>query len=344
MPLIRLAIFAVSLLFTASAVATDFSRTFSRVEAATVVIHTRESMQQITDQGLQTTSAQGLGSGVVISTEGDILTASHVVNIADDIVVQFPNGENYEARVISAVTTADIAMLRLLEPPPKLPTVKLGNSDKLKIGEELFVIGAPYGLHFTFTTGHFSGRRTHVDPITAEQLEFLQTDASINQGNSGGPLFDKSGKLMGIVSHIKSISGGNEGLGFAASINMVKSLLIERPPVWIGVDVLPLQGEYAKALNVDEDEGFLVLRVAKNSWADKAGLRGGSIPISVDGSPLLLGGDIVTAVGGHNVYSTQEGMTRIRDYMEGVPAGRNIRMTILRGGETLEIKAPKPKF
>jgi serine protease Do len=324
--------------------ATDFSRSVDKVSAATVVIYTKESMEQITDAGLKTTSSQGLGSGVVISTEGDILTASHVVNIADDIMVQFSDGETYPARVISSVSYADIAMIRLLEKPKKLHTVKLGNSDKLKTGQELFVIGAPYGLQFSFTAGHFSGRRITEDPITKESLEFLQTDAPINQGNSGGPLFDKSGRLMGIVSHIQSQSGGNEGLGFAASINMVKSLLIERPPIWIGADVLPLEGESAKALNIAEDEGFLVQRVAANSWAEKAGLRGGTIPVTVDDHGLLLGGDIVIAIGGHAVYSTQAGLNRVRTYMEGVPEGENIKMTIIRGGERIEIKAPKPVF
>ncbi len=324
--------------------ATDFSRAFNKVKLATVVIYTKESIKQITEQGLQTSSSQGLGSGIVISKQGDILTASHVVNVADDIMVQFADGKTYPARVISSLSYADIAMLRLLELPENLHTVRLGNSDKLKIGQELFVVGAPYGLHFTFTAGHFSARRDQQDTITGEALEFLQTDAPINQGNSGGPLLDRSGKLMGIVSHIQSQSGGNEGLGFAASINMVKSLLIDRPPIWIGADVLPLKDEYAKALNVSADEGFLVQRVAKNSWASEAGLLGGTIPIVVEESTVLLGGDIVVSIGGHIIYSTMEGMKRVRAYMENVPSGQNIEMTVLRGGELIDIEAPKPAF
>lgn len=322
--------------------ATDFSRTFDKVRKGTVVLYTQESVKRLTDDGLLTSSSQGLGSGVVINESGDILTASHVVNVADDIMVQFANGEAYPARVISAVTYADIAMIRLLKKPEKLYPVKLGDSDKLKPGQELFVVGAPYGLRFTFTAGHFSSRRDRESPFTGEAMEFLQTDAPINQGNSGGPLLDKSGKLMGIVSHIQSQSGGNEGLGFAASINMVKDQLIERPPLWIGADVIPLQNEYAKALNVQADEGFLVQRVAKNSWASEAGLQGGTIPILVDNQPVLLGGDVVVAIGGHSVYATKEGMIRIRDYAEGIAPGETIEMTVLRGGELVTISAPKP--
>jgi serine protease Do len=324
--------------------ATDFSRLFDKASDATVVIHTKASLSRLTEQGIKTDSAKGLGSGVLISKQGDILTAAHVVSMADDIVVQLHNGESYPARVVSLVGYADIAMLRLVDVPDKLHTVHLGDSGAMRTGEEVFVIGAPYGLEYTLTAGHFSGLRKNTSEITGETLEFLQTDAPINRGNSGGPLFNSTGQLVGIVSHIQTQSGGNQGLGFAASIDMIKSLLIERPPIWIGADVLPLKGEYAKALNLAEDEGFLVQHVTGNSWAEQAGLLGGTIEVNLGGHAVLLGGDIIQSIGGSHVYSTIAGMKRIRAYMQQVPAGQDIEMTVLRGGETLAIKAPKPVF
>lgn len=339
-----LAILALGLSLSTQGFATDLSNVFQRVKLATVVIHTRESLKKTTAKGLVTTSSQGLGSGVVINPQGDILTAAHVVNLADDVVVQFANGKTYDAQVVSSMPMADIALLRLNDVPEDLKHVRLGDSDKLRPGNEVFVVGAPYGFNFTLSAGHYSGMRKMDDSVTEEPLEFLQTDAAINKGNSGGPMFTKNGRLVGIVSHIQSTSGGSEGLGFAASINMTHRLLLDRPPLWIGADYIPLDGPYAKALNVLEDEGFLVQRVAKGSWGDTAGLRGGTIPIKVEDMELLIGGDIILSVGGNNVYFSRAGMNRIVSYLDGILPGEEIEMAVLREGRVVMLKAPKPNF
>lgn len=332
----------VALLMGNTVYASDFSNVFQRVKKSTVVIHTRESMKKTTARGLVTTSSRGLGSGVVINNDGDILTAAHVVNLADQVLVQFDDGKTYEARVTSSYPMADIALLRLTERPEKLNFAQMGDSDRLRPGNEVFVVGAPYGFEFTLTAGHFSGRRIFDESITEEPLEFLQTDASINKGNSGGPMFTKNGRLVGIVSHIQSASGGSEGLGFAASIKMINQLLLERPPLWIGADFIPLDGIYAKAMNVPEDEGYLVQRVAKGSWAEKAGLRGGTITIKTEGQELLIGGDIILRVGGHNVYYSRAGMRRITEHLDSILPGQEIQITVLRGGRQIVLRAPKP--
>ncbi|MEH6550844.1 MAG: trypsin-like peptidase domain-containing protein [Pseudomonadales bacterium] len=325
-----------------SGYAADYSKIFKKVSPAVVAIYTTASQQYATENGIKATSNQGLGSGVLIDKEGHILTASHVVHLADKIRVQFPDGKDYPADVISTVPYADLALIKLTTLPDELSPARLGDSDKLEIGNELFLIGAPYGLNFSLSIGHFSGRRTSINPLTEKELEFLQTDAAVNKGNSGGPLFNQNGEVVGIISHIKSQSGGNEGLGFAASISMIQRLLLNSPSIWIGIEYIPLDGEFAAAMNVAADQGFLIQQVAKGSVGDALGLRGGTIPAIVMKEPVLLGGDVIIAVGGDTLYFTPEGMKRLTGYIDGVAKGDPLEFTVLRGGKELLLTTLKP--
>jgi S1-C subfamily serine protease len=166
-----------------------------------------------------------MGSGVVISSDGKILTAAHLIEAADATLVEFSNGQLIPARILGAVRNADVALLQLEHTPTQIVAAALGDSDKVEVGEEVFVVGAPYGLGRTLTAGHISARHSSDNKtIDAALMEFLQTDAAINQGNSGGPMFNMNGEVIGIVTRILSQSGGSEGLGFAATSKMARQL------------------------------------------------------------------------------------------------------------------------
>src|SRR5262249_9816832 len=150
-----------------------------------------------------------VGSGVLVSPDGKILTAAHVVQIADEVVVEFLSGASVPARVVASETKADLALLQLATVPAGAQPAKLGDSSRTQIGEQVFIIGAPYGIAHTLTVGYLSARHQPYTIFAEMPLaEFLQTDAAINQGNSGGPMFNLRGEVIGIVSHIISKSGG----------------------------------------------------------------------------------------------------------------------------------------
>src|SRR5438034_2539483 len=228
------------------------SDVFKRVNPAVVEIHTKET--DVARGGIaQQVSVAGLGSGVLISLDGKVLTAAHVVQTADAIEVEFLTGEKLKARVVSSEPSADVALLQL-EKPPKSPFVaRLGDSDAVEVGESVFVVGAPLGVSHTLTVGYISARRKPNATFSGmSRAEFFQTDAAINQGNSGGPMFNMQGEVIGIVSYIISKSGGFEGLGFVVSSNMARQLMLEKRPFWTGVTWFRISGELAEYLNLPQ--------------------------------------------------------------------------------------------
>ncbi len=170
----------------------------------------------------------------------------------------------------------------------------LGDSDRAQIGEPVFIIGAPYGIGHTLSAGHITGRH-EADTVYHDlaKAEFLQTDAAINQGNSGGPMFDMRGHVIGIVSHIISKSGGFEGLGFVVTTKMARRMLLEAPSFWTGMSALLLTDKLARVLNLPQPRGLLVQRVADGSAAAVIGIRGGTTKATIAGKELILGGDII---------------------------------------------------
>jgi len=281
-----------------------------------------------------------IGSGVVVSKDGLIMSAAHTVNVADKIVVKFLNQDTTDAEVIASSTQADIALLKLDEVPEDLAVARLGNSDKVRIGEQIFVIGAPYGIDHTLTVGHISGRRQ--SRTVCQQLtpfEFLQTDAAINQGNSGGPMFDAQGRVVGIVSRILSRSGGSVGLGFAVSINTARDLLLEQKTFWIGFDAYMLSGPMAKAFNVPQDAGLLVQNVAANSPGDALGLQAGNIPVQVGDETFKVGGDIVLSIQDFPVAHNAGDACAIQDVVGGFTSVTEIRLKVLRNGEIIDLSS-----
>lgn len=288
-------------------------------------------------------SSPGLGSGILISSEGKILTAAHVVQAADKIQVEFIDGQTVPAKVIASLPRADVALLKLDWVPTNAVPAKLGNSDNMQLGDDVFVIGAPYGISHSLSVGHVSARRK--SPVSfggPVSLELLQTDAAINHGNSGGPMFNMNGEVVGIVSHIFSQSGGFEGLGFAVTSNVAQQLVIAPKGFWSGADGVILSDEGARIFNIPQPAGFLVQRIAENSPAERIGLMGGTYKATIAGEELLLGGDIILAVCGIPV--TPDGSTELKmiDYLNRLNPGDIVTVKVLRGGQIAELRTSVP--
>lgn len=330
-----LLVFLVSgLLFSIAASAQDLKKLFRKVSGSVVVIYTTQQ-SLIPQSGGLTKTEGGLGSGVLISKDGKVLTAAHVVQVAEDIQVEFPNGSKVPARVISSVPGADISMLQLERVPKGATIARLGNSDKSEIGEKVFIIGAPYGIAQTLTVGYLSARHKP-DKLVGGfvQAELLQTDAAINQGNSGGPMFNMKGEVIGIASHILTQSGGFEGLGFVVSSNTARKLLMEEGAPWTGVDGQFISGDIAKILNLPQKAGILVQSVAKSSMAARSGIRGGSYIAEIGGQKIILGGDIILTVGNISVRNVTS-LGDIRKVLGNMKEKSELTITILRGGKVI---------
>ncbi len=231
-----------------------------------------------------------LGSGVIITADGYIITNNHVVENATEINIRLTNLKEYEAQIIGRDSKTDLALLKI-EPDEKLPTVTFGNSEKLRVGDWVIAIGNPFGFEQTVTAGIVSGKGRHLGGAPYEN--FIQTDASINPGNSGGPLFDTQGRMVGINTAIYSRSGGNIGIGFAIPVNMAESVinqLKEHGRVvrgWLGVMIQHVNQELADQFNLDSPMGALVGEVSPDSPAEKAGIKQGDIIISFNGKKIL---------------------------------------------------------
>ena len=327
---------AVAMVLSAGPVAPAAAQTvrevFKRVNASVVVVRTKE---QEVSADRQLTGVSGVGSGVLVSADGKVMTAAHVVQTADQITVEFLSGERVDARVIASEPEADVSLLQLERVPAGATVARLGNSDRVEVGEQVFVVGAPYGIGHTLTVGHLSARHKPKTVYAGLPLaEFLQTDAAINQGNSGGPLFAMTGEVIGIVSHIISKSGGYEGLGFVVSSNMARQLLLERRSFWSGITTVALFEDLARALNVPQPVGVLIQRIARGSPAEQLGLRASTIPATIGGKSLLVGGDVILAVDGI-VIESEESYVRIQERLSRRTAGDEVTVLVLREGQVV---------
>ncbi len=310
---------------------------FRKVSPSVVIIRTIEKDLALDAEGL--VNAPGLGSGFLISDDGKIMTAAHVVQTADAVEVEFTDGAVVPARVIASSVRGDVAMLQLERVPDNAVVARLGNSDRVEVGDEVFVIGAPYGISHSLTVGHISGRR--VEPETFAGLptiEMLQTDAAINQGNSGGPMFNKSGDVVGIVSYILTQSGGFEGIGFVVASNTAEQLLLGEKSFWSGADIVPLTPSLARILNVPHGIGLLVQRVAAKSPASRIGLIGGTTRATIDNEDLIVGGDIIFEVAGIPLASGPGSLNAIRNVLNRARPGEEVQLKVLRAGEVIELR------
>ncbi|MCZ6599897.1 MAG: trypsin-like peptidase domain-containing protein [Acidobacteria bacterium] len=316
------------------------SKLFQKVSTSVVVIKTSE--REILEVGQQQpVSIGGIGSGVLISQDGMVLTAAHVVQTADVVVVEFATGEKLRARVVASEPSADVALLKLVVDPPDVHVAILGDSEEAEVGDEVFVIGAPLGISHTLTVGHISARRRPNTIQSGFRLgEFFQTDAAINQGNSGGPMFNMEGEVIGVVSYIITQSGGSDGLGFAVTSNTARDLLLGEPSFWSGLEGLPLSGDLAGIFNLPQPGGVLVQKVAANSPAESLGLRPGTYMATIDGESMLVGGDIILSVMGIKVGESN--VEAIREAIRALASGDTLRVEVLRQGKRVSLATVKP--
>ncbi|HXJ77917.1 MAG TPA: DegQ family serine endoprotease [Candidatus Methylomirabilis sp.] len=272
-------------------------------------------------------SVRSMGSGFIINPNGNIITNNHVVESATEILVKLSDGRELAAKVMGQDAKTDLALLKI--EATGLPTIALGDSSEIKVGEPVMAIGNPFGLEQTVTTGIVSatGRVIGQGPYD----DFVQTDASINPGNSGGPLINARGQAIGINAAIFSQSGGSVGIGFAIPSNQAKTVVTQLAETghvsrsWLGVSIQSLTPDLAKGFGVSDAKGALVAAVTDESPAMKAGIKAG---------------DVITEYDGHKVGGAEDLPRLVAD----TPAGREVAVTVLREGKTLRLQAKVTKL
>ncbi|HET6467113.1 MAG TPA: DegQ family serine endoprotease [Geminicoccaceae bacterium] len=241
----------------------------------------------------------GEGSGFIIDAQGHIVTNAHVAGSADRVEVALQDGTTYQAEVKGVDEKTDLALLKIDAGRP-LPFVEFGDSDAIRVGDKVIAIGNPFGLGGTVTAGIVSATAREIG--SGPYDDFLQIDAAINRGNSGGPTFNLDGKVVGVNSAIFSPSGGNIGIGFAISSNLAKKVvadLMDDGQVrrgWLGVSIQSLDRDLATGLGLDEPEGALVARVEADTPAARAGVRSGDVIVEFNGTPIRQLRDLTRAV------------------------------------------------
>ncbi len=259
---------------------------------------------------------RSLGSGFVIDETGYIVTNRHVVEGADDIDVQFATGKQFKAKLVGEDAKTDVALLKI-KPEGKIPTVPLGDSDRLQVGDWVLAAGNPFGLSHTLTAGIVSARDRVIGAGPYD--DFIQTDASINPGNSGGPLFDQHGRVVGINTAIFSQSGGNIGIGFATPINLARAVVEQLRTSgkvtrgWLGVSIQPLGPDLRQALGLGDTEGALIADVIAKSPAASAGLKRGDVVVGIDDKPVTEPGQLSRTIATMSPGTT----TRLRIVRDG---------------------------
>jgi serine protease Do len=324
---------AVLAAFAPAAQAQNLDDVFRKVSPTVVVV--RAKGRDITAGGI--TRFTETGSGVLISSDGRVMTAAHVVNGKDEITVEGIGGEIVRAKMVSANAAADVSLLQLERVTQAMRVARMGNSDGVRVGEQVMVVGAPYGLAYSMSVGWISARwpRNTIFP-DMPLAEFFQTTATINTGNSGGPLFNMTGEVIGIVSQNISKSGGSEGLGFVVTVNSAKALLVPRKVFWGALQGMLLTGRLASVFNVPAPAGFLVKTVAQGSMAGNMGLQGGDGIVTIGGKEIPVGGDIILSVEDIPVVS-EDNIEAIRNRLAGIAPGAPFKMSVLRAGKVIEL-------
>ena len=294
----------------------------------TVVVNTYNPLEELLfgrSGGEEKRESGALGSGFVVSEDGYIVTNNHVVSNADEIFVKFSDGREYKTKLIGTSPEVDIAVLKI-ESNEKFKPLEFSDSDKVEIGQWSIAFGNPMGLNDSMTVGvvSASGRSS----LGIEEIEnFIQTDAAINQGNSGGPLIDIHGKVIGVNTSILSTSGGSVGLGFAIPSNLVsvvKDSIIstgkfEKP--YIGVYLNNLDSEKIKALNIKSTNGVLIAKVIENGPAAKAGMQANDVVVAVNGKSVNSAGAFIGELAAKKI-------------------GETVELSIIRNSQTLKIRVP----
>ncbi len=310
-------------------------RVFERARWGVVHIKT---LRRASEPFGETTYAEGVGSGFVVDGEGHILTNYHVVAESNRIEVYLPRGRMTVARLVGTAPTLDLALLGVsLTAEDGVEPLELGESESVRVGQKVIVVGHPLALHDTVTVGILSAVRRSI-PDTALELqgELLQVDAAVNPGNSGGPVLDSGGRVIGVVA---ALARESQSVGFAVPIDLAKEVLPElirmghpyRPA--IGIDGVAITPELADLFGLPLRSGFLVERVVPGSLAERVGMRTGDRLVLWNEMAYVLGGDIVTAIDDESVSSAAD----IARVLLKARPGQELRLTIFRDGQSEEL-------
>jgi S1-C subfamily serine protease len=285
---------------------------------------------------------EGSGSGFIVNRDGTIVTNHHVVAEAQEIQVTLADRSSYAAQLVGQDPLSDLAVLRIDPGDRELTTLSLGDSGQLLVGQTVLAIGNPFGFQGTLTKGVISALERTIRTQSGALLdEAIQTDAAINRGNSGGPLLDSEGRVIGVNTVIFSPSGGSVGIGFAIPVNSLKFVLndlvrygrVRRP--WLGVSGNEIWPELARALDLPVERGIMVAEVMRGGPADKAGLRGGRRWVIVGRYRFLIGGDIIVALDGEPVGSSLD----INRFTYKKRPGDTVEVTYYRGDSKRTVEA-----
>jgi S1-C subfamily serine protease len=282
---------------------------------------------------------EGAGSGFIIKPSGEILTNNHVVSGTEKLTVTLADKKVYNAKVLGIDGANDLALIKI-DAGRKLPSLPLGNSDTLVVGQKVLAIGNPFRFSGTLTTGVVSSLGRDIDTEDRRLEGMIQTDAAINPGNSGGPLLDSHGNVIGINTAIFGPQGNSIGIGFAMPINRAKSMLeefqqnghISRPT--LGIRTVYVAGDLAGMLDLPPQGGLLIQSVERGSAAEGAGLRGPSRMVVVGGFQLGVGGDLILAADGQNIEDNNT-LPRLLNRKRG---GDMLELTIYRNGQTEKVR------
>jgi S1-C subfamily serine protease len=280
---------------------------------------------------------QALGSGFVLDKQGHIVTNFHVVDGAQQVEVSFSNQKTYKATVVGTDASTDLAVLRVDVSSRALTPLMLADSDKVTVGDAVIAIGNPFGLDRTATAGIVSALQRLVTAPNGQTIDHvIQTDAPINSGNSGGPLLNAEGEVIGVNSQISSPNGGgNVGIGFAVPSNTVRDVAAQLmrggrvQRAFLGIYAQSIDGELARTFNMPVDAGLLVERVEAASPAAKAGIEGGDTSAVVSGTNYTLGGDVIVAVDGKRTTS----LGQLRDALARHKPGDEVEIKLYRGND-----------
>jgi len=309
---------------------------FRSVNPSVVVVHALKKPRP----GSNGESADiNLGSGVIVSADGKILTAAHVVQTADLVEVEFLRGRRASARILASAPVADIAMLQIQAIPDEAAVARLGDSDKNQAGDRAFAIGAPYGATHSLSAGYISARRNPdnvFENLTA--LQVFQLDLAIYQGNSGGPVFNLDGEVIGIVTHVLAAKEGSSGPAFAVTSNVARKLMLEERRIWLGVEARLLSGPVAAVFNLNQGAGLLVQSVAADSIGARLGLHEGSIEATIGGEPILLGGDVILEMMGRTIGPIPSAFAEIQAMLNRLQPGDKVHMKVFRSGEVVDLE------
>ncbi len=292
---------------------------------------------------------QALGTGFVVSKDGTIMTNAHVVTQngakASSVEVAFRQGQDQssqqvKAKLVGVDVTSDVAILKVDPGSRTLTPLPLGDSSKVAIGQWVVAIGNPLGYSFSLTQGIVSGIGRNLQaPNNAVIPNGIQTDAAINQGNSGGPLIDANGDVIGINEQIATTSGSFSGLGFAIPINTAKTVMEQilttgkAQHAFLGIEGQTIDQAVAQLLKLPVTQGVLVARVQPGTAAAKAGLKGGTRTETIQGAPCIVGGDVITKLDGQ----TLTGMDQLAAAIAQKQPGDKVTLTVLRNGQSQDI-------